>query len=362
MGEYSRTDQLRIIDANANRAREGIRTSEDYIRFGLGDVAWARRLKSIRGSITQILRGLFSDNDLVGSRNSRSDPGRPENSPLSSPQPNGIVNPVEPVEADRAIAHRGLKRAQEAIRVLEEYLRSAHPAASAEMASHRFSLYEVEQWLVGANETARILAASSVYILLTESLCKQDVFLTAAAVLRGGGRVLQLREKDGTDQAFLKKARGLRELCQSFGAVLICNDRVDLALSASLPGVHLGQGDLSPCEARRICGEKMLVGRSTHSVEQAKYAVEIEKSDYIAIGSMYDTNTKQGRILVGLKLAEQVAALQLKVPVFAIGGITEERVPELRGAGVDRIAVSTAIIRHPDPEEATRRLIAAMNN
>ena len=100
--------------------------------------------------------------------------------------------------------------------------------------------------------------------------------------------------------------------------------------------------------------------RSTHSVQQARIAVEVEESDYIAIGSMYDTATKPGRILAGLALAEQVSALNLTVPVFAIGGITQGRVKELKAAGVRRIAVSTAVISDADPESATKKLIEAM--
>ena len=149
-------------------------------------------------------------------------------------------------------------------------------------------------------------------------------------------------------------------MCRNYGAVLICNDRVDIALAVGLPGVHLGQKDLTLDEARKVSGERLVLGRSTHSVAQAKAAVEVEKADYIAIGSIYETSTKVGRILAGIPLAEQVSALGLPVPVFAIGGITQERIPELRTAGVRRVAVSTAIIAQDDPESATKRLLEAM--
>jgi thiamine-phosphate pyrophosphorylase len=184
---------------------------------------------------------------------------------------------------------------------------------------------------------------------------------TAESVLKGGAKLIQLRDKEETNgKALLVEARGLQSLCGHYGAVWICNDRLDIALAGEASGVHLGQDDIAPSDVRRIAGEKLIIGRSTHSVEQARNAVEVEQADYIGVGSVYDTSTKQGRILAGMELAEQVCDLGLGVPVFAIGGITLERVKELRAAGVKRVAVSSAIASAPDPETATRRFIEAM--
>ena len=354
MDSSSSSDRLRIIDANANRAREGIRTTEDYIRFALGNGRWSRQLKSIRHAITAILQIAFAGRSLIGSRSAGSDLGRPEDAPNTDAEPHIYK------ESSKEVAQRGAKRAQEALRVLEEYLRAEQPAASLQLSRHRYELYEAEQWLLGPGDAARILASAQVYVLLTESLCKQGLITTAEAVLRGGAKVLQLREKDQTDHAYLAQARNLRVLCDQFGSVLICNDRVDLALSADAPGVHLGQNDLSVLEARQVAGEKLLIGRSTHSVEQARYAAESERADYIAIGALYETSTKRGRVLIGLNVAAQVFALRLEIPVYAIGGITHGRVGELKAAGVNRIAVSSAIILDRDPETATKRMIEAM--
>jgi len=344
---------LRLLDANANRAREGIRTAEDYCRYGLNEKRWSERLKSIRRAISEILGVHFTSRELTESRNVGQDPLHPDS----------VADSARPAysENGRDVAHRGLKRAQEALRVLEEFLRASKPDASAQFAQHRYTLYEAEQWLLTAGETAAVIQAASVYVLLTSAFCKKGFLQTAEGALKGGARLLQLREKEKTaDNSLIAQARDLLTLCRNYGGVLICNDRVDVALATGMPGVHLGQQDMTLEEARRVSGERLILGRSTHSVVQAKAAVEVEKADYIAIGSIYETSTKQGRILAGIQLAEQVSALNLPVPVFAIGGITPERIPELKAAGVRRVAVSKTIIAQDDPESATKRLLDAM--
>lgn len=351
--ERSGLEFLRLIDANANRAREGIRTAEDYCRFSLNEWRWSGRLKSIRRDVSQILGVHFRGDELTDRRDVQQDPLHPQHDVATAH--------VRLSESPCDVAHRGLKRAQEALRVLEEFLRAPYPSSSAQLAGHRYLLYEAEQWLLGPGQVAAVVNAATVYVLLTSALCKQGLLSTAESVLKGGARLLQLREKGtAADNTLIARARDLLHMCTDYGAVLICNDRVDLALAAGMRGVHLGQNDLSIADARKISGERLFLGRSTHSVEQARAAAEVDQADYIAIGSIYETSTKQGRILAGIQLAEQVSALELPVPVFAIGGITREKVGELKAAGVRRIAVSTALIAQDDPESATKKLIEAM--
>jgi len=346
------SNPLRLIDANANRAREGIRTCEDYLRFSIGQSRWSASLKHIRSDVTRLLALHFTDTELVNSRDVGRDPLSPQRN-KSEPVPSG--------ETERSVAQRGLKRAQEALRVLEEYLRASQPQTSMQLAMHRYSLYEAEQWLLCSSAAAKVIFDSTVYVLLSEALCKQGLLATAEAVLRGGAKVVQLREKAVLDEKSLySRAYDLLKVCCAFSAVLICNDRPDIALMCGASGVHLGQNDLPPLDVRRLAAERLLIGRSTHSVEQAKAAVDEERSDYIAIGSIYETATKQGRILAGLQLAEQVSSLNLNVPVFAIGGITHTRAKEIKKAGISRIAVSAAIIADDDPETATKKLLEIM--
>ncbi|MFH0938548.1 MAG: thiamine phosphate synthase [Planctomycetota bacterium] len=353
MDESFSVNTLRLIDANANRAREGIRTAEDYIRFACGNNRWSTALKTIRGAINNLLKPHFSDEALIKSRHVIQDPLRP-NKTADDVAQNGDH------ESAKKVAHRGLKRAQEAARVMEEYLRASYPATAREFANFRYKLYEAEQWLISAGDNASIVNDSAVYVLLTEALCQHGLLATAKAVLKSGVRLLQLREKGRADQDFLRQARDLQSLCLDFGAILICNDRCDVAIAADVAGVHLGQEDLAPAEARFLTGEKLLIGRSTHSIQQVKFAIESEQADYIAIGAMYETTTKSSLILAGVALAEQVSAQQLPIPVFAIGGITVESVAELKTAGVRHIAVSSAIIADHDPYIASCRFVEAM--
>lgn len=343
---------LRLLDANSNRAREGIRTAEDYIRFQVGAERWPLRLRDARRRIAEALRALASDEELLRARGVQTDAGHPGRA--ESP----AAVPVE--EAPRQVALRGLKRAQEALRVLEEFTRGPAPDSSRMLARLRFELYEAEQWLACAGGAARILGEARLYVLLTETLCVRGLEATARAALKGGARVLQLREKALETAALLERARRLRDLCGEYEAVFVVNDRVDVALAAGAHGVHLGQGDLPPKEARRLGGEQLLIGRSTHALEQARLAVEEEGADYIAVGSMYPTATKAAPTLVGPGLARDVLGLVLPVPVFAIGGIDRTRAEELAAMGVRRVAVSTAVISAQDPERAARELVEAL--
>ncbi|HLX59744.1 MAG TPA: thiamine phosphate synthase [Planctomycetota bacterium] len=344
----------RILDANANRAREGLRTAEDYARFLLGDLRHAEQLRGLRQSLTEVAKATPGmSEEGVAARNVAGDPFEPEHW-------KDVLRRVER-ETPLDVAQRGLKRAQEALRVLEEFTRGEAPQSAEIFAKLRYSVYDVEQWLVCASPSMQIVQSARVYVLLTATLCRNcNVFATSEAVLKGGVKLIQLREKHGNDVQLLHDLRRLNSLCRDYGALVCCNDRLDLALLAGCHMVHFGQGDLTPEDARKIAGQRLIIGRSTHSVEQAQCAINVESAHYIAIGSMFETRTKAEPILAGLKLAEQVAALKLSTPVFAIGGITFDRLGALKSAGVKRVAVSQAIIGSADPEGEARKFVEAM--
>ena len=338
----------RLIDANANRAREGIRTAEDYVRFLLGEHRWVSRLSAVRRGITETLGELVPDGAVSAARRVRIDVGNPEfreSLPSSTPG-----------ESPGAVALRGLKRAQEALRVLEEFVRSEREEISDRISRMRFALYEAEQWLSGGCEAARTLAQTRVYVVLTERVCRRPWLEAARLALRGGARVLQLREKDLPDREVQERASRLRDLCAEAGALLIVNDRADLALASRAHGVHLGQEDLAPGQVRRIAGEALVVGRSTHGRAEARQAVVEEAADYLAVGAMFETKTKLGAVVKGPELAREVLRESGEVPVFAIGGIRKEHLPQLKRAGVTRVAVSAAVLSAEDPEGAAREI------
>lgn len=260
------------------------------------------------------------------------------------------------------MARRGLKRAQEAVRVLEEFARAGQPEASEALAQVRFELYAAEQWLDHGAGRAAILQGARLYVLLAEADCPLGLEATAQAVLEGGARIVQVREKALEGAALLERVKRVKALCAQHEALCVVNDRTDVALAAEADGVHLGQRDLEPRDARRLAGEGLVIGRSTHSAAQARRAVDEEGADYVGIGALYPTGTKQAIELIGPAGARAVAELDLKAPVFAIGGITVERIHEVRAAGLTRIAVSKAVCAARDPARAAKELLERLLN
>jgi thiamine-phosphate pyrophosphorylase len=183
------------------------------------------------------------------------------------------------------------------------------------------------------------------------------------AALRGGGELIQLREKEiGDDEALVACARPFRAAADRHGALFILNDRPDLVAATGADGVHVGQDDLAVAEARGIAGPDALVGLSTHSPEQFDAAVAsrgAERPDQVSVGPVWATPTKLGRPATGLGLIEHAAAHD-EIPWFAIGGIDAGNVGEVVAAGARRVVVVRAIRDAPDPERAARSLHAAL--
>src|SRR5256886_6472000 len=166
----------------------------------------------------------------------------------------------------------------------------------------------------------------------------------------GGCRMTQLREKEWPSGRLLPLAERLRERCRGAGATFIVNDRVDLALAAAADGVHLGQDDLPPRAARPLLKSGMILGRSSHSLAQAREARD-DGAGYIAVGSMFPTTTKPDFELVGPELIRKLRG-EIRVPVIGIGGITPDNVAAVIRAGADGVAVISAGGGAPPPRAA----------
>lgn len=175
------------------------------------------------------------------------------------------------------------------------------------------------------------------------------------AVLAGGCRLVQLREKAMAMAQLFPLAQQFARRCREVGALFIVNDRADLAVAAGADGLHVGQDDLPAGEARRLLPGNMILGVSTHDVAQARRAAA-DGADYVAVGSIFPTGTKAGFQLVGLDLIRRVRS-EVPVPLVGIGGITADNAPEVLAAGADGVAVISAICAAADPEEATRRFL-----
>ena len=176
------------------------------------------------------------------------------------------------------------------------------------------------------------------------------------AVLKGGATCVQLREKELDGAAFLEEARTLAALCRRYGVPLIINDNVEVALAAGADGVHVGQDDLTVEQVRRLAGDRLIVGVSAHSVEQA-LAAQAGGADYLGVGAVFATATKSdAHVLPRETLAEICRAVD--IPVVAIGGIGEDNLLQLAGTGVDGVALVSAIFSAPDIEGQCRKLRA----
>src|SRR5947209_5511724 len=173
---------------------------------------------------------------------------------------------------------------------------------------------------------------------------RPDEFLESA--LRGGVGIVQLRSKNSDDGALLATARRFKAVCARHGALFIVNDRPEVAIAVDADGVHVGQDDGAVDDARAVVGPNRLVGLSTHTPEQIDAVPE--SADYIGVGPVFETPTKPGRPAVGLELVRYAAAAA-RMPFFAIGGISDANVNEVRRAGASRVAVVRAITDAADP-------------
>lgn len=200
------------------------------------------------------------------------------------------------------------------------------------------------------------LHAARLYLVTGGTRPDLDEFLDT--VLDAGVDILQLREKQMEARPLLALAERFRAACDRHGALFVVNDRADLVEAAGADGVHLGQDDLSPQQARDLLGDAAIVGRSTHTAGQIRAALA-EPVDYVCVGPVFQTPTKPGRPATGLDLV-RLAAAECAKPWFAIGGIDHQTVHEVGAAGATRIVVVRAIADAADPAASVKALRGAI--
>jgi len=182
-----------------------------------------------------------------------------------------------------------------------------------------------------------------------QTLCGQ-----VESALKGGATCIQLREKEIQEDAFLEEALQMKQLCQKYRVPLIINDSVKVALACKADGVHVGQEDMPIERVRALAGEKLILGVSVQTVEQALCA-EKNGADYLGVGAVFSTATKPDAERVSLAELQKICRA-VSVPVVAIGGIGKSNLPLLSGTGVQGIALVSAIFGSEDIEEECRRL------
>lgn len=328
----------RILDANLDRAREGLRIIEEWCRFGLNNAQLANECKQLRQEL-----GKWHDLELRTARDTAGDPG----TELTHPQEEQRLDIEQVLQAN-------FSRVEEALRALEEYGKLYNPEMGAAFKQMRYQVYTLETTLLSYHRHQK-LEDTQLYLITSPA---ENLFSVVEAALQGGVTLVQYRDKVADDTLRISNAQKLRQICDRYGALLIINDRVDLAIAVNADGVHLGQQDLPIALARQLLGPQRIIGRSTTNPEEMQRAIQ-EGADYIGVGPVYDTPTKPNKPAVGLDYV-RYAAQNSSIPWFAIGGIDINNLEEVLKAGCERIAVVRAIMQAEQPTLVSQYFVSQL--
>ncbi|MGY8731449.1 MAG: thiamine phosphate synthase [Pirellulales bacterium] len=327
---------LRIIDANANRAAEALRTIEEYVRFVVNDAQMSQATKSLRHHLVTIMQ-LVPLRDRSVARESQFDVGRN----LTTIEETNRANVL-------AVVAAAFGRLKQALRCLEEYSKTMFSDAAELFEQLRYDAYQLEKMVINASLTDERLVRANVYAIVdgqgdSDAFCRRINELCAAGV-----DLIQLRDKSLNDKVLLERAILLRRVIDAAERtpLMIMNDRPDLAVLSRADGVHVGQAELSVEQTRRIVGIDALIGVSTHSLDQVKQAV-IDGANYIGCGPVFVSETKKFAKFLGVEFLRQVVNTTT-VPVFAIGGISLDNIGEISAVGFTRVAVSACLTNTED--------------
>jgi len=325
----------RVIDASANRAREGLRVAEDFARLMAGDEALSRALRDARHRVTSLVSSLGPAHAFLNDRDTEGDVGTSA----------ATAEPGTRADVDEIVCS-AFKRAGESLRTLAEFAKLMRPEVACELERLRYEVYDLEKRAALPARARAMVERARLCVLVTGEVASMPPLAAARAAVEGGADCIQLREKHMPDGELVELARRMREVTAERGALLVLNDRPDVAHLAGADGVHLGQQDMTLPDARRIVGPAAIVGRSTHCVDEA-LAAEAEGATYLGVGPVHATTTKglaEGR---GTECVREAAA-RVGIPWFAIGGITRANLQTVIDAGARRVAVCAGVIAAGD--------------
>jgi thiamine-phosphate pyrophosphorylase len=347
---------LRILDANLNRSREGLRVLEDVARFLLDDGELSRGLKTIRHDLARETRSLRIG--LLSDRDSEHDVGHPSATPYQTRE----LDPGKTSHKDLPdLVRANARRVEESLRVVEELAKLPELSSvlnSADLEQIRFALYGFERELF-SRIFRRDKRIRGLYVILDpQFLAGRDELEVAGQIIEGGAGVIQLRDKRAEKGELLAVAGRLRELCGRAGALFIINDYLDVAVAVDADGLHVGPRDLPLPVVRKHLPVDKIVGCSSKTVAQAVKA-QTEGADYVAVGSIFPTATKKEITVVGADILRELKAM-LSIPLVAVGGISQSNVGEVLAAGADAAAVVSAVLGQKDVKRAARELVTKM--
>jgi thiamine-phosphate pyrophosphorylase len=329
----------RILDANLDRAREGLRIMEEWCRFALNNRKLTAECKEMRQELAR-----WHTPELRMARDTLGDTG----TDLTHPQEETRHNLEHLLRANFC-------RVQEALRVLEEYGKLYQVSMGTAFKQIRYRVYILESnlWLYSRHHKFN----NAPLYLVTSA--QDNLLQVVEAALKGGLSLVQYRDKNTDDVLRLANAEKLCQLCHDYGALFIVNDRVDVALAVSADGVHLGQQDLPVAVAREILGVGRIIGRSTTNPQEMQKALA-EGADYIGVGPVYETPTKAGKTAAGLEYVSYVAQ-NCSLPWFAIGGINLDNLEQVLRAGARRVSVVRAIMEADNPTSTTQQFLSRLS-
>ena len=331
----------RILDANGNRAAEGLRVLEDVARFLLDDAALGERAKLLRHEV----RGLVPA-EAAGDRDTAGDVG----TAITAPDEQARARPVDLVRANAARVAEALRAGEEAAKLL------GLPRAAAGLEQARYRAYQLESGLL-SRLPAWLLHRVRLYALVDTTLTADPVGV-AGAVARGGAGAVQLRAKGLGARAYRELAARVQEAVRGAGALFVVNDHVAVARVLDADAVHVGQDDLALADVRAVLGARGAVGVSAHTAAQAEQALAAG-ADYLGLGPMHATATKPHEPERGPELLDAVRDLlaSARRPSYAIGGLDAARITALRARLPHGVAVAGALCRAADPERAAAELL-----
>ena len=333
-----------IIDANLDRAREGLRVLEDWARFALGRKDLVKIFKNFRQNL-----GKHHLKEYKESRNFVSD----KCAGLSHPEQFKRNNVSSIISSNAA-------RVQEALRVIEEFSRDHNQNLCNISSEIRYEIYNLEIELLEAQSNyslRKILNENDLYFI---TLDNENLFEKIKNILEGGVKIIQLRFKKGKDSDNLKFAIKVRELCDDFGALFLINDRVDIALACKADGVHLGQDDMDIKSARNILGFSRIIGISASNEWDIKKAIK-DGCDYLGIGPVFATTTKKEKVPLGIDTLKSLTK-DISIPWFAIGGIKQENIDLLKKNNIRKIAIISDLINSKNPKEKAIMIINSLTD
>jgi thiamine-phosphate pyrophosphorylase len=346
---------LRVLDANLNRALEGLRVAEEVARFVLEEPDLQRKVKSVRHDVLKLGKAALAAPSgskgrleaVIAVRDSEEDVGK------------SSAHASEVRRSDiSALIESNCSRAAESVRVFEEFTKlMPGRARSASWKRLRFRIYSIEQELLTANTrrmTAGRLRHAGLYCIVDRMyLGRRSPASVAREMIEGGAQVIQYRDKSSEDAVFLRACEKVARVCRDGDCLFIVNDRTDVALLVNADGVHLGQDDLPVRDARGILGPAKIIGKSSHSFAQAVKAAG-EDIDYLAVGAMFPTRTRENQIVAGIRCLRRVRTHLPQMPIVAIGGIDRKNITQVLAEKPDGICIVSAIQTSPDIRKAVR--------